>query len=240
MERTNLNVSNFERVGTGNILGLLSPAYRFVCPESFVYQVLSNQPALMKITTGETKTNVNTAVDFDVIASYSGAVYKNQNNETVYEKMAVAYDHTTQTISKAVAFDTATNTFTFSALSGGGVHTVSIFYLLGEGDIRFQLVGSGSNIVSNRGIFEGSIELLNSKQQTNSEEILYINEPVEISDAMSLEIAANSSAPIILNSKDLVPAMPSNIAPSVLRIPVNYTRATDVTNPDIANKQLSV
>jgi hypothetical protein len=228
MERTNLNVANFNRVGSGNILNQLSTAYRFECPETFVYQVLSNQPALMKITTAETQSSIDTSVDFDVIASHAVATYKNSVGDTIFGKMAIAYDHTTKTTSKAVAFDSATNTFTFSALAGGGTHTVSIFYLLGAGDIRFQLVGSGSNIVSNRGIFEGSIELLNSKQQTNVEELLYINESVEISDAMSLEIAVNSSAPIILDSRDLLPSMVANIAPSVLKIPVLYRRSTGI------------
>ena len=152
MERTNLNVSNFEIVGTGNILNQLSTAYRFECPETYVYKVLNNAPALMKITTGETQTNIDTSVDFDVIASYPVAIHKNANGDILYDKMGIAYDHTTQSISKAVAFDSATNTFTFSAISGGGSHTVSIFYLLGAGDIRFQLVGAGSNIVSNRRI----------------------------------------------------------------------------------------
>ena len=71
------------------------------------------------------------------------------------------------------------------------------------------------------------------------EELLFINESVEISDAMSLEIAVNSPAPIILDSRDLVDTMTANIAPSVLRIPVNYSRVTDIANPDSAHQQLN-
>jgi len=238
MGKTYLTVDNFDYIG--NIANTLSPAYRFTCQQSFIYQILANEPGLMKLTTGETQTTIDTSVDFDVIATYPATIYQKSTDGTiVYEKMAVAYDHTTATISKAVAFDEATNTFTFSALSGGGSHTVSIFYLLNEGLVRFQLVGAGSNIVTNRGIFEGDIGLLNGKDQVNSEELMYYNVPVDISDAMKLEISVQTSAPIYLDSRDLVTGMSFNCAPSIIRIPVNYKRSTDVENVESANLQLN-
>jgi len=232
--RTTLNIDRFEHIG--NILQQLSVAYRFTCEKSFVYRLLADKPAIMKITTGETHASVDTSVDFDVQANYSVAVFKRED-EILYGKMAVAYDHTTHTISKAVAFNESTNTFTFSAIAGGGVHDVSIFYLLGEGIVRIQVASSGSNIISNRGLIEGSIEHINIKDQLNVQDLLYLKESVELKDSMKLEIAVETKAPIYLDSRDLVSSMPHNISPAILGIPVEYMRSTDVVGAQALDKQ---
>jgi len=235
MAKTYLNVERFDYIG--NIINLLSVGYRFTAEKSYSYLIQDQVPAKLRITTGETKTGVNTSVDFSIQPSFRVAVLK-QNFETLYNKMAVAWDRTTKTLSKCVGWD-GTN-LTFNALSGGGVHDVDIFYLLGEGNIRVQIANPGGNVIASTALFEGGIEDINIKDQGNYEDYLYMAEAVALTDAMKLELAFNTRAPIYLKSKDLNPDIPYNVAPSLVYIPVEAKRTNQVAGIENAKKQLNV
>lgn len=235
MGKTYLNIDRFDYIG--NISNLLSVGYRFTCEKSYSYQIQDKQPAKLRITTAETKTGVNTSIDFSIQPTYRVAKLM-QNEETLYHKMAVAYDRTTGKTSKCVGWD-GTN-LTFSAISGGGIGTVDVFYLLGEGNVRVQISNPGNNVISSTALIEGGIEDINIKDQGNYEDYLYLAEPAVLTDAMKLELAFNTRAPIYMDARELNENIPYNIAPSLLYFPVDARRTPQVENVNQAKKQVNV
>lgn len=235
MAKTYLTKNRFQYIG--NIPDLLSIGYRFTCEKSYSYQLYDRFPAKLRITTGETKTGVNTASDFTVDTSYRVAIFK-KNEVPMLDKIAVAYDEDANKISPCVG--ATANSLTFNAIPDGGIHTVHIFYLLGEGNVRVQLSNPGNNIISSTALIEGGIEEINIKDQGNVEDYLYLAEPAILTDAMKLELAFLTRAPIYMDSRDLVATMTFDCAPSIIFFPVEAKRTPEIEGINEAKKQLNV
>ena len=236
MAKTYFDKSRFQYIG--NIPNLLSVGYRFTCEKSYSYQLYDRYPAKLRITTGETKTGVNTSIDFTVTPSYRVAILK-KDGFPLFDKIAVAYDPVANKVSPCVG--ATSNSLTFNAISNGGTNrTVYIFYLLGEGNIRVQISNPGNNIISSTALIEGGIEDINIKDQGNVEDYLYLAEPAILTDAMKLELAFLTRAPIYMDSRDLVSAMTFDCAPSLIFFPVEAKRTPEIQGINEAKKQLNV
>jgi len=236
MAKTYFDKSRFQYIG--NIPDLLSIGYRFTCEKSYSYQLYDRFPAKLRITTGETKTGVNTSVDFTITPSYRVAILK-KDGFPLFDKIAVAYDPVANKVSPCVG--ATSNSLTFNAISNGGTNrTVYIFYLLGEGNVRVQISNPGNNIISSTALIEGGIEDINIKDQGNVEDYLYLAEPAILTDAMKLELAFLTRAPIYMDSRDLVPSMTFDCAPSIVYFPIEARRTPEIEGINEAKKQLNV
>ena len=239
MAKTYFDKSRFQYIG--NIPNLLSIGYRFTCEKSYSYQLYDRYPAKLRITTGEKKTGVDTSIDFTVNTLYRVAIFK-KNEDPMLDKIAVAYD--VDAGKTSVCVGASANSLTFNAIptseGGGSNHTIYIFYLLGEGNIRVQISNPGNNIISSTAIIEGGIEDINIKDQGNVEDYLYLAEPAILTDAMKLELAFLTRAPIYMDSRDLVSTMTFDCAPSLIFFPVEAKRTPEIEGINEAKKQLNV
>lgn len=231
MKKTYLTLDKFKYIG--NIPNVYSPAYSFVVEKGYRYLTINNEPARMRITTAERFTGVNTSVDFTITPSYLVAPFSIEGVQKS-NQIAVAFDETVGKVSKCVHYDESTNQLVFNAISGGGTSdTVSIYYLLAEGNLRLEVEYPGKNVLASTALFEGSLLDINTKNQQSYKDFLFIYSQSVLDDAYKLSIYVLSDAPVILDSRDFtdVPSsMTINVAPSYIFLPVMYER-TDQPQP---------
>lgn len=232
MGKTFLDISRFTR--KGNLIGQYSPSHEFVCEKSYVYEVLPDTPARMRIGTGEKIESVNCGVDFTVQPSHNVALLE-RDGQKLWNKIAVAFDPVTGKKSYANAYNSGDLTFT--AISGGGINDIYIFYLLGEGNIRLELANPGRNIIASTALFEGSIHEINTKDQQSYKSYMMMYRAMKITDAMKLQLNVLSNAPIIMDSRELVDTG-TNISPALLYLPVIATRSDLVQGKEVAQKEV--
>jgi|GEM_PF-6349746 len=227
MKKTNLSVDDFKHIPGGNIPNVYSPAYSFVIPKGYNYLTINNEPARMKITTAQRFTGVNTSQDFTLTPTYLVAPFTIDGVQKS-NQIAVAFDETVGKVSKCVHYDSSTNQLVFNTITGGGTSdTVSVYYLLAEGNLRLEVEYPGKNVLASTALFEGSLLDINTKNQANYKDYLFLYSQSLLSDAYKLSLYVLTRAPIIMDSRDFdgVPSsMVTNVAPSMLYLPVMYER----------------
>jgi len=117
--------------------------------------------------------------------------------------MGIARGRTSGKVTRAKAYDDSTKVMTFSAISGGSSETVDVFYLIAEGTIRLQVSAPSRAATSTISVFESSLEGLNSKNQTNINDLLFLPVGLELKEAWKLEIAVYTPATILLKAQDI-------------------------------------
>src|SRR5690606_14661721 len=147
-------------------------------------------------------TGVNTSIDFTVTGSERVAIL-NKDGFPLLDKIAVAYDPVANKVSPCIG--ATSNSLTLHASTDGVTNLkLYIFYLLADGNFTVHMSNPGNNIISSTALIEGGIEDINIKDQGNVEDYLYLAEPAILTDAMKLELAFLTRAPIYMDSRDLV------------------------------------
>jgi len=158
----------------------------------------------LRITAYEKKTGVDTSSDFDItLANHAATVLDWASGTADYTLMGIARGRTSGKITRAKAYDDSTKTMTFSAISGGSSETVDVFYLIADGTFRLQVAAPSRAAMTSISVFESSLEGMNSKNQTNINDLLFIPSALELNEAWRLELVVYTPATILLKAQDI-------------------------------------
>lgn len=225
-----LTVENFQPIAHGsyptNIPNLWTIAYQYTCPNSQVVEI-DTRPVFMKITAYHKATNVDTTSDFDIVLPCRCAVVRNPKSGLIeYDWMAIARGRTSGKLTRAVAYDESSDTITFDAITGGATEVVDVFFLPAAGQIRLTVESpEGAKNVS-LGIFESSLDSLNSMSQYSVNQLMRFNSRYTLTAAWKLNIEVKTPAQIILNSKDVseISSLANFNELGILEIPVLFQK----------------
>lgn len=189
---------------TSNIPSVWSTAYQLVVPNGMSYTLDPARRVVLRVTAYEKKEGVNTSADFDItLANHAATVMDWASGTADYTLMGIARGRTSGKITRAKAYDDSTKTMTFSAISGGQSETVDVFYLIADGTVRLQVSAPSRAAMNTFSIFESSLEGLNSKNQTNVNDLLFIPTAMEMKEAWRLELSVYTPATILLKAQDI-------------------------------------
>lgn len=185
-----------------NIPNMETIAYRFSIPNGKIYKLDTTKRFLMRLTAYESFSGIDTTQDFTVAVSNKVAVV-NKDGNVQYDQIAIARGRTSGEVVRCVAYDSSTKELTFGALPTGNVtETVDVFYLIADGQMRFQLTSPSRVVKSSKMVFNSSLSGVNSKNQFNVKDSLYFSGSFEGRAGFSFEFAINSPAQIFFDPAD--------------------------------------
>lgn len=209
LEEKVLSFEDFEIVSNGsfvsNIPNVESVCYRYEVPNGIVTQLDPNRLFLLKITGYKKYTLVNTTADFTLTAETDVAEVLNPVTGNVdYSKMAVAYGRSSGLVFRCSGYNPDTKELTFTGKpSDLASEDVDVFYLVGRGNIRFQITSPSQATKKSISVFNYSIASLNNANQFHKDEMIRIPTPYTLREGFRLEIAVNTPATVILKAQDI-------------------------------------
>ena len=252
IEEKALIISDFDAVAHGsyvsNVPNVWSVAYRHTVSNGVIEKLDNTKRFLMRITAYEKFTGVDTTNDFSVTVSHKVAQIV-KNGTVQYDQIAIARGRTSGEMSYASGYNPSTKVLTFNAFTtGNSSETVDVFYLIGEGQIRFQLASPAQAVQSNVAVFTASLLGINSKDQFTIKDAMFFSGNFEARSGFKWEIAVNTPATIILDARDISDASYTvnwnDIA--ILELPIYIAKeaavaqATQQNIVEATNKQFNI
>lgn len=204
-----LLTEHFDPVSNGdnltNIPNIETVAYRFTVPNGWLFKLNKKQRMLMKITGWFKASGVNTTGDFTVTAPAAVAVVRDQDGNIRHDLMAIARGRSSNKIFTLASYNATSKELTFSGGGGTSSEDVDVFYLIGEGYVRFQLTSPAQATRISTSIFTSSLQGVNSKYQLSKNDALFVPFEIEAREAFSFELAVNTPATVLFDAR-LIPA----------------------------------